>query len=133
MRALRLADNPIIRPHMDGRMGDNINGPSLIRVPDWVRNPLGRYYLYFAHHDGRFIRLAFADALGGPWSTHEDGVLPLQASHFAGHIASPDVHVDHEQRRIRMYFHGGDVPSGLGAPPQHTRVAVSDDGLQFTA
>ena len=59
----RLGQGPIITPHMDGRMGDNINGPSLVQVPDWVPNPLGRYYLYFGHHDGRYIRLAFADEL----------------------------------------------------------------------
>jgi hypothetical protein len=40
---------------MDDRMGSNINGPSLIRVPDWVPDPLGRYYLYFAHHHGTYI------------------------------------------------------------------------------
>ena len=57
MRIERLSTNPIIRPHMDAMMGDNINGPSLIRVPDWIDNPLGRYYLYFANHKGRYIRL----------------------------------------------------------------------------
>lgn len=133
MRVRRLAGNPIVRPHMDGRMGDNINGPSLIKVPDWVRDPLGRYYLYFAHHDGRYIRLAYADALEGPWTMHEAGVLPLAASHFAGHLASPDVHVDEAERRIRMYFHGADAPSGAGAGPQYTRVALSADGLKFSA
>ena len=51
MRVERFVDNPIIDPHMDGRMGGNINGPSLIRVPDWLADPLGRYYLYFAHLD----------------------------------------------------------------------------------
>lgn len=30
---------------LPGRDGENINGPSLIRVPAWVKNPLGRYYL----------------------------------------------------------------------------------------
>jgi hypothetical protein len=133
MRVSRLAGNPIIRPHMDGRMGDNINGPSLIRAPDWVRNPLGRYYLYFAHHDGRYIRLAFADRLEGPWRMHEAGVLPLERSHFAGHLASPDVHVDPAAQRIRMYFHGADSPSGVGAGPQYSRVALSADGLHFEA
>ena len=37
---------------MDARMGANINGPSLIRVPSWLSNAMGRYYLYFAHHKG---------------------------------------------------------------------------------
>src|SRR4051794_3814947 len=134
MQVRRFPENPIIRPHMDARMGDNINGPSLIRVPDWVEQPLGRYYLYFAHHDGRYIRLAYADELPGPWRTHEPGVLPLAASHFAGHIASPDVQVDHEQRQIRLYSHGAEAPSGSGhGGPQYSRVALSSDGLDFEA
>jgi hypothetical protein len=118
---------------MDARMGDNINGPSLIRVPDWVRNPLARYYLYFAHHNGTYIRLAYADRLEGPWRTHEAGVLSLAESRFAGHVASPDVHVDDRERRIRMYFHGSEVESGVPGADQYTRVAVSSDGLHFDA
>src|SRR4051794_9105432 len=114
MRVERFPANPIVRPHMDARMGDNVNGPSLIRVPDWLPNPLGRYYLYFGHHDGRYIRLAYADDLAGPWRTHEPGVLPLAESLFHGHVASPDVHVDEAGREIRMYFHGADGPSGPG-------------------
>ncbi len=138
IRVVRFPENPVVRPHMDARMGDNVNGPSLIRVPDWVDRPLGRYYLYFAHHDGRYIRLAYADDLHGPWRTHEPGVLPLEASHFGGHIASPDVHVDHEQRQIRLYYHGAENPSGTGGKgggggPQFSRVALSRNGLDFEA
>lgn len=131
----RLLDEPIIQPHMDGRMGANINGPSLIRVPPWVPAPLGRLYLYFADHRGSYIRLAYADDLRGPWRMHEPGALDLEDScfpethpdprHYA-HIASPDVHVVESERRIRMYFHGrhqGDT--------QLTRVAISKDGLAF--
>ena len=155
IRALRLSPDPIIRPHMDERMGANINGPSLIRVPDWVEEPRGRYYLYFADHKGAYIRLAFADSLAGPWRMHTPGTLTLEASHFtterphpdrisestrrdaAGaseqdclqpHIASPDVHVDHERREFRMYYHGM-----LEDGEQRTRVAVSSDGIAFEA
>ncbi len=32
----------------------------LIRVPDWVQAPLDSYDRYFAHHQGRHIRLAYA-------------------------------------------------------------------------
>ena len=155
VRAVRLSAEPIIRPHMDERMGSNINGPSLIRVPEWIDEPLGRYYLYFADHKGGYIRLAFADALAGPWRMHTPGTLALEASHFATerpdpsvvtdakraegawtverdhlrpHIASPDVHVDHDRREIRMYYHGM-----LGDGEQRTRVAVSGDGIAFEA
>ena len=111
-------------------MGSNINGPSLIRVPDWVPNPLGRYYLYFAHHQGTYIRLAYSDALEGPWTIHAPGVLDLQDSHFDRHIASPDVHVVPDRREIWMYYHGCCVPE---FPYQLERVAISGDGLDFVA
>jgi hypothetical protein len=86
----RLAGNPIIRAGMDERMREeaanygyvNINGPSLIRVPEWVESPLGKYYLYFAHHKGEYIRMAYADELAGPWRTYEPGVLDLKDSFF---------------------------------------------------
>ena len=106
MEIHRFDGNPIIRPDQDDRMGTNINGPSLIRVPDWIEKPLGRYYLYFAHHEGTYIRLAFADRIEGPWTLHRPGVLELADSFFTGHIASPDIQVLAERREIRMYYHG---------------------------
>lgn len=163
---VRLTEGPIITPALDPDIGENIQGPSLIRVPEWVVDPLGRYYLYFADHKGRYIRLAYADDLRGPWRVHSPGSLRLEDSGFpseppaipeggregvydayraAGmdpaalphdplldmtvpHIASPDVHVDHERRRIVMYFHGLE---GFGQ--QVSRVAVSTDGIRFQA
>jgi hypothetical protein len=89
MRIARLPGNPIIRPHMDARMGSNINGPSLIRVPHWLDDPLGTYYLYFADHKGHYIRLAYADRLEGPWRMYEPGTLQLEQSHFL--TTPPDV------------------------------------------
>ena len=155
VRVVRLSGEPIIRPGMDERMGSNINGPSLIRAPDWLEEPIGRYYLYFADHKGAYIRLACADALAGPWRVYTPGTLTLEESHFATerpdlsavsdakraegewtverdhlrpHIASPDVHVDHDRREIRMYYHGM-----LDNGEQRTRVAVSTDGIVFAA
>ncbi|MBM4084322.1 MAG: glycoside hydrolase family 68 protein [Planctomycetes bacterium] len=113
---------------MDRRMGRNINGPSLIRAPEWLPNPLGRYYLYFGRHQGDYIRLAYADRLEGPWRTHEPGTLPLAESFCHGHLASPDVHVDEARREIRMYYHGPSPGKG-----QVSRVALSSDGIRFAA
>ena len=101
-------------------------------MPDWIEDRLGRYYLYFAHHDGDYIRLAFSDSVEGPWTLFRDGVLPLRESYFAGHVASPDAHVDFDRRQIRLYYHGSDSASEDDAP-QTTRIAVSDDGLHFRA
>jgi hypothetical protein len=131
LKVRRFAQNPVIRPEMlPGKDGANINGPSLIRVPDWIEKPLGRYYLYFAHHGGSYIRLAFADQLEGPWTVHKGGVLQLKdAPGCKGHIASPDVVVVPEQKEIRMYFHG----PGKSGKGQLTFVALSSDGLNFKA
>lgn len=161
--ATRLLDHPIIGPDLDPSIGVNIQGPSLIKVPDWVPDRLGAYYLYFADHKGSYIRLAYADCLTGPWRIHGPGCLHLAQSGFptsppdvspeqlaaqearyrargatishdvmaeitTPHIASPDVHVDHANKRIVMYFHGLD---GVGI--QVSRAALSANGVDFQA
>ncbi len=132
---IRFKENPIIRPDMDGlegKLGENINGPSLMRVPDWVEKPLGKYYLYFAHHAGAYIRLATADHLEGPWTVYKPGVLGLEDAPGTGHIASPEIYVDNAAKEIRMYFHQP-PPKGAHVGEQQTFVAISKDGLHFTA
>jgi hypothetical protein len=125
----RIAENPIITYDSSDTLGTKINGPSVIRVPDWIENPLGKYYLYFAHHDGKFIRLAYANAVTGPWTVYEPGTLKLEESPaFIGHIASPDVHIDHASQKIRMYYHGSRERDN-----QKTAFATSEDGIRFTA
>ncbi len=161
VRVERLLDRPIISPDLDASIGINIQGPSLIRVPDWIDSPLGRYYLYFADHKGEYIRLAFANELTGPWQIHVPGSVQIADSCFltkapdvsaeqlakiqaylesndirlshdlasevtTPHIASPDVHVDIVNKKIRMYFHGLD-----NVATQFTRVAESTDGIRF--
>ncbi|MBG10204.1 MAG: hypothetical protein CMD92_03460 [Gammaproteobacteria bacterium] len=159
----RLLDHPLIGPDADSSIGKNIQGPSLIKVPDWLPNKMGNYYLYFADHKGLYIRLAYADSIIGPWQIYEPGSLQISDSYFTQkrpaitkealdemiaarrasgvqvshdlakeltepHIASPDVHIDAENQRIVMYFHGLEGPGF-----QHSRVATSEDGIHFSA
>ena len=54
-------------------VGGNINGPSIIRVPDWIPiservHPSAQYYLYFGNHRGQDIRMAWSDSLTGTWT-----------------------------------------------------------------
>ena len=42
VRATRLPQNPLITVDSSRSLGDNVNGPSIIRVPSWVQRPLGR-------------------------------------------------------------------------------------------
>jgi hypothetical protein len=91
VRVMRLGDGPIIAPSLHPSIGVNIQGPSLIRVPDWVEDRLGRYYLYFADHKGSYIRLAYADALTGPWRVHPAGSLQLARSRFLTEAPVPSM------------------------------------------
>jgi hypothetical protein len=121
--------NPLITPATHISIGDNINGPSIMLVPSWIEKPLGKYYMYFAHHHGNYIRLAYANVLTGPWIIYEPGTLNLRdLKIFKDHIASPDVHVDDKAKEIRMYFHGTTDRGG-----QKTGVAFSKDGIVFKA
>ena len=131
LTAVRSAVNPVIRPEMlKGADGENINGPSLIRAPRWLKKPLGRYYLYFAHHQGTYIRLAYANNPEGPYTIYEPGTLHLaEVPTCQGHVASPDVHVDEAGQQIRMYFHC--FPAGESRQ-QVTFVATSKDGIVFS-
>ena len=126
----RLQNNPIITPELCESLGDNINGPSLIKVPEWINNKLGNYYLYFAHHRGKYIRLAYADCFSGPWTIYKPGVLHLENSAAADHVASPDVHVNNSRQEIWMYYHGFASPNSR-IKGQVSFVAFSRDGLNF--
>ncbi len=108
----------------DNEDGANINGPSLMGAPEWLPNKLGKYYLYFGHHSGRYIRLSYSNHLAGPWKIHSGGVLPLEACPTSyGHMASPDIHLGHASRQIRMYYHS----PCREAKGQHSLLALSDE------
>jgi hypothetical protein len=161
MEATRLNRNqPIITQELfasagvsDEKEGANLNGPSVIRVPEWIpaserADPAAVYYMYFAHHQGDYIRLAWAADIEGPWNLYqaadslpleEKGVLSLGADDeidigngitLNRHVASPDIMVDEANKRIIMYFHG---PSNFKGEEngQRTFVATSPYGLDF--
>lgn len=138
-----------------GREGGNINGPSMIRVPDWIApenraDPSAVYYLYFAHHQGNYIRMAWAEHIEGPWNLYQVGagvsvgsrgvLLDLGSDDqinigngiaIRSHIASPDVHADDTNQRMIIYFHGPTTYDGRSVG-QRSFVATSPYGLDFS-
>lgn len=104
--------------------------------------------MYFAHHQGDYIRLAWAADIEGPWSLYnaadslsleERGVLSLGVDDeieigngitLNSHVASPDIVVDDANKRIIMYFHGPSNFKGKNNG-QRTFVASSPYGLDF--
>ena len=157
----RLTDTPLVAAGMfapatlAGLEPDalaNINGPSVLRMPHWATGKQAALHMYFGHHKGKSLRLAYADRLEGPWAMHPDPIISLADSLFEpedpapdptlpepdwvgalggdylyAHVASPDAHIDEPNRRIVMYYHGL-----LRNGDQQTRLATSADGLHFT-
>ena len=133
--------------------GGNINGPSLIRVPDWLSpeeraHPEARYYCYFASYRGQAIRMAWAADIAGPYELFnplpgDQGTLPgcgvldvsdtvtfrHSGSLLASDCASPDVIVDHEQQRILCFVHIG---RSTAIPPEVIGTRWYDTGGQVS-
>lgn len=123
----RLGDGPMIPHGRSWRIGKSVCGPSLVRVPPWAYPRLGSYYMYFAHHRGRTIRMAAAETLTGPWRLLRPP-LSLPDTPYRDHIASPDVVIDNGAREFHLYYHGGESPD---LATHSESLAVSSDGLHF--
>ena len=127
----RLTEHPIIHADLCRSIGTNVQGPSLIRVADWLPNPLGKYYRYFADHKGAYIRLAWANDLRGPWQIYSPGTLQLEQSCFLTEPADiPDDMLSRLHDRSFTLPPADGVPSPLASatmphiasPDVHVRV-----------
>ena len=159
----RIVDGPIIDPGSHPSIGDNIQGPSVVEMPAWATGRLGRFHCWFADHKGRYIRLAHADHVTGPWIVHPAGSLRLEDSLFP----TEPPHVDPAQLAAAERFYSRSVgpimlplideisSPHIASPDVHvdrdrqrfvmyfhgladvgtqvTRMAVSVDGARFTA
>ncbi len=125
----RFAGNPLISPSTPGAV-NNITMPSVLKVPSWVSNPLGAYYMYFASHNGSYIRLAYANSPTGPWTIYAPGSLKdTMVAPFSNTISSPDVFAMDASHKIRMYFSTNNYP---GSTQEWSGVSESTDGINFT-
>jgi len=107
--------------------GENINGTFVMKVPDFIIDKLGEYYMYFAHHEGKYIRLAYSNSLTGPWKLytgpHVLSVDDCDASRE--HVASPFIVII--DKILIMFFHSP-LKKESG---QKSFYATSSDGLKF--
>ena len=118
----------IDRTDIDSPFGKNLTGPSVMKVPQWVDEPLGAYYMYFANHIGKEIRLAFANDPLGPWEVYSKPVLELSELKGAlRHVASPEAVIDWGSRQFYLFVHSP-IADSRG---QKTFTTVSDDGSLF--
>jgi len=80
-----------------------------------VKNPLGRYYLYYAPHKHHGIGIAYSDNIEGPWKEYQGN--PVLES-----PAAPDIRWIKEKGKFYMWGHRKNP---------RTELWTSDDGIHF--
>ena len=100
--------------------------PTVFHAADYIENPIGEWYLYYAPHDNPGgICLMYGDNLEGPWTEYANNpVIDNEWSpHYSvPHVSSPDAKWNVESGRLFVYFHGSNSV---------TRWAETDDGINF--
>ncbi len=108
----------------------SICNPCLIKTPTWFKNKLGKYYLYFADHKGKFIKLLYSDHLDKGWKFFNKKILQINTKtkyDAFNHIASPEVYINNNEKKIYMFTHSHSR-SKIG---QWTYLSLSKDGLSY--
>ncbi|GAB3817764.1 hypothetical protein GCM10028820_19270 [Tessaracoccus terricola] len=101
--------------------------PSVFHAAEYLEDPLGQWYVYYAPHDAPGgINLMYADSLDGPWTQFEGNPIvenKWDPHYDVSHVSAPDVVWNEEAGEVFMYFHGENSTD---------RYAASEDGLAFT-
>ena len=95
---------------------DDLIHPTIIRTTGRVKNPLGKYYLYYAPHKHIAISMSYSDSLNGPWKEyHQNPVLRGPSG--------PDIRWIEEEKRFFIWGHQKN---------SQTEMWSSLDGINFT-
>jgi hypothetical protein len=89
--------------------------PSITKMEGRVKNPLGRYYMYYAPHKHIAISMAYSDKIEGPWAEY-------QANPVIEGPSAPDIRWIKEKGKFYMWGHRKN---------SQTELWTSDDGLRF--
>lgn len=115
------------KDEMDYNPTDEFIFPSIFHAGEYLDDPLGEWYLYFApHEDPGGIVLMYADSPEGPWTenTNNPIISNVWDDHYdVSHVSSPDATWNAETEEVFLYFHGEN---------SETRYAHSSDGVEFT-
>mmetsp|Transcript_2273 Transcript_2273/g.6624 ORF Transcript_2273/g.6624 Transcript_2273/m.6624 type:complete len:523 (+) Transcript_2273:93-1661(+) len=122
-----------------------IGSSSALQNANQKADPKANFYLYYASHRGKCIKMAWAQFLEGPWRDYNNptfaygcGVMPLPERRKRGrgrrgtlgwdHVSAPHVLFNAKHRRFVMFFHGRH--GGRGG--HSSFIASSHDGIGFS-
>ena len=94
---------------------DDLIHPTIIETKGRVKNPLGKYYLYYAPHKHIAISMSYSDNLDGPWMEYQENPVIKGPS-------APDIRWIDEEKRFFMWGHQKN---------SQTELWTSQDGINF--
>lgn len=111
-------------------IGENINGPTVVRLHGSFKKKIGfKFLLLFAHHEGEFIRLLGSNSIIDRWRLIPEKLLDLKRNfEFHDHVASPDAHYLKKKNELIIFFHSRE----LGSRDQKTYIASFRDSLSVS-
>ncbi|MGF1581693.1 MAG: hypothetical protein ACFCD0_20380 [Gemmataceae bacterium] len=89
--------------------------PTIIKTEGRIKNPLGRYYMYFAPHRHIAISMAYSDSMEGPWTEYKNNPVIKGPS-------APDIRWIEEKGKFYMWGHKKN---------SQTELWTSEDGIRF--
>jgi len=87
----------------------------LIKMEGRIKNPLGKYYMYYSAHKAFGIGIAYSDSIEGPWTEYKGNPVITD-------VAIPDIHWIEETGKFHLW----------GYPSRgRTEMWTSADGIHF--
>lgn len=106
--------------------GNEFIFPSVFHAGEYLEDPLGEWYVYYAPHDAPGgINLMYADSLDGPWTQYDANPIVSNTwdDHYdVSHVSAPDAVWNPQTEEVFLYFHGENSTD---------RYASSTDGVSF--
>ncbi len=89
--------------------------PTIIKTEGRIKNPLGKYYMYYAPHRHVAISMAYSDSMDGPWKEYKNNPVIKGPS-------APDIRWIEEKGKFYMWGHKKN---------SQTELWTSEDGIRF--
>lgn len=91
--------------------------PTIIKTEGRVKDPLGKYYLYYAPHKHVATSMAYSDSLEGPWTEYQGNPVIEGPS-------APDIRWIEEKSEFYLWGHRKN---------SQTEAWTSEDGIHFNS
>ena len=100
---------------LDYAPNEDLIHPTIVKTEGRIKNPLGKYYLYYAPHKHIATSMAYSDSLDGPWTEYKGNPVVEGPS-------APEIRWIDEHGKFFLWGHRKN---------SQTELWTSEDGIHF--